>query len=156
MINTRSESIREKPAFNNIFRYKRCVALADGYYEWKKEGKKKIPYRIHLPGNKIMLLAGLWDTWKEGLQTYSIITVPANAEVKHLHDRMPALLSLQGAKRWLRNDIKPDELLDLLKPAPPGVLAWYPVSTMVNKVTNDEPAIIDPVKESGKPLSLFD
>jgi putative SOS response-associated peptidase YedK len=146
MINTRSESIRDKPAFRNIFKYKRCIVPADGYYEWKKEGKIKVPYRFHLPGNALMLLAGLWDTWGEGLQTFSIITTEANADVAHIHDRMPVLLTQDEARLWLSNDIHPDELLTLLRPAPIGLLQSYTVSTRLNSAVNNEPTLIDPVE----------
>lgn len=153
MINTRSESIVEKPAFKNIFKYKRCLVLADGYYEWQvqgdatpvKKGKPvKQPFRFHLPGNKLMLLAGLWDTWgNEGLQTFSIITCAANNDTSKFHDRMPVILSHDEAKQWLSNDLPPDVLLTLLKPAPEGLLQIYPVSTYVNKPGNEGKEVIE-------------
>jgi putative SOS response-associated peptidase YedK len=158
MINTRTESIVEKPAFKNIFKYKRCLVLADGYYEWMLEkatpetaNKKKAtkqPFRFHLPHNEVMLLAGLWDTWKDGLHTFSIITCPANADLEHIHNRMPVLLTHQDAKRWLSNDIPADELLKLLKPAPEGVIQFYPISTLVNKPLYNNESIIEPLAKN--------
>jgi putative SOS response-associated peptidase YedK len=155
MINTRCESIAEKPAFKNIFKYRRCIVLADGYYEWMaasaapepgtRQKLAKQPYRIYLPHNEIMLLAGLWDTWGEALHTFSIITCAPNNDVGFIHDRMPVILNHSEAKLWLSNDIAPQELMKLMKPAPEGVLQWYKVSTLVNKPVNDTEDIIAPV-----------
>lgn len=155
MINTRAESIVEKPSFKNIFKYKRCLVLADGYYEWmletstseaaSKKATNKQPFRFHLPHNEVMLLAGLWDIWHDGLHTFSIITCTANSDIQHIHNRMPVLLTQQDAQRWLRNDIAADELLQLLKPAPEGVIQFYPISTLVNKPLNNNETIIEPL-----------
>jgi len=155
MINTRCESIAEKPAFKNIFKYRRCLVLADGYYEWlathaapapgSKQKIAKHPYRIYLPHNEVMLLAGLWDTWGEALHTFSIITCPPNHDVGFIHNRMPVLLNHHEARLWLSNEIAPQELLKLMKPAPEGVLQWYPISTLVNKPLNDTIDVIAPL-----------
>lgn len=157
MINTRAESIAEKPSFYNIFKYKRCLVLADGYYEWmatadaantplkKTKTIAKQPFRFFLPHNEVMLLAGLWDTWTNGLQTFSIITCPANKDVAPFHHRMPVLLSHEAAAQWLRNDIPPAQLMQLLHSAPEGVLQHHPISTLVNKPAHNEAAIIEPI-----------
>jgi len=155
MINTRAESIVEKPAFRNIFKYKRCLVLADGYYEWmiesaapeagRKKASSKQPYRFHLPHNEVMLLAGLWDTWQNGLHTFSIITCPANKDLSPFHHRMPVLLTQQDAQQWLRNDIPTEVLLQLLQPAPEGVIQFYPISTLVNKPLYNDESIIEPL-----------
>ena len=157
MINTRRESIEEKPGFRNIFKYRRCVVLADGYYEWQasapiKEGEKskgkqvKQPFRFHLPGEDILLMAGLWDTWgNEGLQTFSIITCPANDDTAPYHDRMPVILSHVQAKKWLDNKTPFEDLLAMLQPAPNGLLEIYPISTYLNKPGNEGPEVIEKV-----------
>jgi putative SOS response-associated peptidase YedK len=155
MINTRSESITEKPSFKNIFKYKRCLVLADGYYEWQtpkyadKIPKSKLikqPFRFHLPGDEIMLMAGLWDSWGlDGLQTFSIITCPANADVAPYHDRMPVLLSHSEARMWLDNKTPSNTLIQLLKPAPEGLLEMYAISTYVNKPGNEGPLVIEKI-----------
>lgn len=154
MINTRTESIIEKPSFRNIFKYKRCIVLADGYFEWKvlendataKSRKPaKQPYRLCAADNKTLLIAGLWDTWKGELNSFSIITCPASAELADIHDRMPVILSEADARRWLSNEIAPDSLLALLKPAPHGSVRFYPIGTDVNKPVNDFPEIIEPI-----------
>ena len=153
MINTRAESIEEKPAFRNIFKYKRCIVLADGYYEWMapppdpsvpKSKVVKQPYRFHLPGDDILLFAGLWDTWgNDGLHTFSIITCGANKDTAPYHDRMPVILSHAEARQWLSNDVHPNDLLKLLKPAPEGLLEIYPISTYVNKPGNEGQEVIE-------------
>ncbi len=154
MINTRSESIAEKPAFRNIFKYKRCVVLADGYYEWQilgegqqpaqKKGKPvKKPLRFHLPGNDLLLMAGLWDSWGlDNLQTFSIITCAANYDVAPYHNRMPVILSHTEAKRWLDHKTSYEDLITLLKPAPDGLLEIYPISTYLNKPGNEGAEVI--------------
>jgi len=159
MINTRSESIAEKRAFKNIFKYKRCIVLADGYYEWQtpnnadKIPKSKIvkqPFRFHLPGDEIILMAGLWDSWGlDGLQTFSIITCSANADVSPYHDRMPVILSHSEATVWMDNKTPLDELMALMKPAPDGLLVMYPISTYVNKPGNEGPEVIAKISIQG-------
>lgn len=154
MINTRMESIIEKPAFRNIFKYKRCIVLADGYFEWKvvassgtgkSQKPAKQPYRICDPNEQTLLVAGLWDTWQGELNTFSIITCPASPDLADIHDRMPVILTEEEAKLWLSNDISPDSLIELLKPANEGRLSYYPISTSVNKPINDFPEIIEPI-----------
>jgi putative SOS response-associated peptidase YedK len=165
MINTRSESIVEKPAFKNIFKYKRCLVLADGYYEWqepklketsrqKKSKQVKQPYRFHLPGNDLLLLAGLWDSWGlDGLQTFSIITCPSNNDISLFHHRMPVILSHEEARLWLDNSQEQETWLQLLKPAPDGLLEIYPVSTYLNKAGNEGEEVI---KKMETQPTLFD
>lgn len=156
MINTRAESIFEKPAFKNNFRYKRCLVLADGYYEWKvlpsklvKGKPAKQPYRFQLPGNEILLIGGLWDTWgSEGLNTFSIITCPANHQVSPYHDRMPVILSHKEAEIWLNQKSTAEDLLPLLKPAPEGLLDIYPISTYLNKPGNEGKEVIERIEIS--------
>lgn len=167
MNNTRSESIAEKPAFKNIFRYKRCVVPADGWYEWttinapaipgskKKPAKIKQPYRFHLPGNGLLLMAGLWDVWGEGLNSFSVITVPANADAAPVHDRMPVLLTSVQAGAWLRKGAGGDELLDLLKPVPAGTIKSYPVSTRLNTATENDAELIEVAELPKPPPTLF-
>jgi putative SOS response-associated peptidase YedK len=155
MINTRAESIMEKPAFRNIFKYRRCIVPADGYYEWQqpeaaqasksKSKTAKQAWRFCLPDGGLMLMAGLWATWgQQGLQTFSIITCPANLHVQPIHHRMPVLLSYSEAKKWLSNQTSPAELLALLKPAPEDLLTAYRISAMVNNPANNLPQVIEP------------
>jgi putative SOS response-associated peptidase YedK len=147
MINTRSESIDEKPAWKNIFKYKRCVVIADGYYEWKKEDQAKIPFRMHRPNNELLFFAGLWDVWSgtgDGLYSFSIITTPSNADTKHIHERMPVLLTLAEAKQWLSKKESEENLLKILKTPEAGQIECYTVSSLVNTTYVDDPRIIEP------------
>lgn len=158
MINTRAESIRDKPGFQAIFRYKRCVVFADGYYEWMPElrtvtGAKRVaqkivkqPYRILPEHEGIMLFAGLWEVWSgmgDGVYSFSIITTEANEELKPIHDRMPVILTPEEARLWLSNDISPTQLMKLMRPAPAGWLKWYPVSTRLNSPGNDDAGLVE-------------
>ncbi len=157
MINTRKESIEEKPAFKNIFKYKRCVVPADSWYEWlpveveqpggKKPKTGKQPYRIFRPGNKPFFMAGLWDTWgPAGMQSYSIITCEANEDLAFLHNRMPVILQAEDIKHWLNNNTSPANLMQMLTAAPLDMFSWYPVSTELNKPVSDHPQLIEEIK----------
>lgn len=158
MINTRAESIRDKPGFQAIFRHNRCLVIADGYYEWMPELRPvtsrgrtaqkivKQPYRILPEGEGIMLFAGLWEVWSgmgDGVSSFSIITTEANEELKHIHDRMPVILTPEEARLWLSNDISPTELMTFLRPAPTVLLKWYPVSTRLNSPGNDDAGVME-------------
>jgi len=159
MVNTRMESILEKPSFRNIFRYKRCVILCSGYYEWQtlpgevsakgKKGKPlKQPWRFYNPSDDLILLAGLWDHWgREGLKTFSIITCEANNDTRDIHNRMPVILSYKEAKQWLRKGTDIELLTNLLKQAPEGLLKSYKVSTYINRAGNEGPEVIEPIAE---------
>jgi putative SOS response-associated peptidase YedK len=149
MINARSEGIEEKPSFRQAIRQRRCLVLADSFYEWKREGKDKTPYRIFPQDGSLLVMAGIWERWQpkaeplaETLYSYSIITGAPNAEMQPLHDRMPMLLldeTQQG--RWLDPALPLAEVLDLLQTPPDGVLKSYPVSKAVNSVRNNGPAL---------------
>lgn len=144
LINARCEGIDEKPAFRQAVRKRRCLVLADSFYEWKREGGKKMPYRIQLPDDRLMLLAGIWEFWKQDddtIYTYSIITTSPNEEMKQLHDRMPVVLIDEEAQaRWL-SDAPLENNLALLRPAPDHTLELYQVSTLVNNVRNNGPEL---------------
>lgn len=145
LINARAETLEEKPSFRNPFRHRRCLIPADGFYEWRKEGKQKQPYRFTLADQSPFAFAGLWDRWvsPEGSEiiSCSIITTEANDIVKPLHDRMPVILAEPKLQQlWLDFD-NPGELKDLLKPYA-GEMAAYPVSPAVNSPKVDEPGLI--------------
>ncbi len=151
MINARAETLAEKPAFRGPLKYKRCLILADGFYEWKAvEGKKvKIPYFIRLASGKPFAFAGLWDEWHapDGgrLRSAVIITTAPNALMSALHNRMPVILSESDYALWL--DPAPraaTDLLPLLHPYPADAMHAYPVSTLVNSPTNDRPECVLP------------
>jgi putative SOS response-associated peptidase YedK len=147
MINARSETILEKPSFRQAVRRRRCLVLADSFYEWQRQDGHKIPFRIMRENEDLLLLAGIWEKWQspaggEIIHTYSVITCPPNAEMKPVHDRMPVLLTtpaLQSA--WLDPQLSEDDIPELLQTPPDGCLRMYPVSTRVNNVRNNGPEL---------------
>lgn len=154
MINARSEGIEDKPSFRKAIRRRRCLVLADSFYEWKREGKEKTPYRILPEDGSLLIMAGIWEEWRpreessepDPLYTYSIITGAPNAELRPLHDRMPMmLLDEERQGRWLDPDLPLAEVLELLQPPPDGTLRGYPVSRAVNHVRNNGPELHEPV-----------
>lgn len=151
LINARSETLAEKPSFRGSFKYKRCLILADGFYEWKTvAGKKtKIPYYIHMNDRRPFAFAGLWDSWESpdgsNLKTCTIITTEPNELMATLHNRMPAILHPRDYAKWLDPSPQtPESLLPILKPYPADAMTAYPVSTLVNKPENDSPELIVP------------
>lgn len=159
MINARAETIQEKPAFKNAFTKRRCLILADGFYEWKKgagPGGRSQPYYFRLADGKPFAFAGLWEFWRgpegaqsqgkeaDGIRSCTIITTEANELVKPIHDRMPVILSGDDLWAWLGEEPQ-DELLSLLRPFSPDQMVCHPVSMMVNKPDIDVPDLIQPV-----------
>ncbi len=150
MINARAETLDEKLSYRTLLKKRRCLILADGFYEWQKhEDGSKTPMRITLADGAPFALAGLWDMWKtpegERLRTCTIITTAPNALMETIHNRMPALLTRAAEADWLNkaND-DPLHLKSLLAPYPAERMKAYAVSKAVNSVKNDQPAIIEP------------
>jgi putative SOS response-associated peptidase YedK len=149
MINARAETVAEKPSFRNAYKKRRCLVLADGFYEWRKEGDSKTPYFITLADGSPFAFAGLWENWNskesdESLQTTAIITTNANVFMAQLHQRMPVVMLPAQAERWLGGDT---ELLSELTDDPPAFRAW-PVDRKVNNARNEGAALIDPAGEA--------
>ena len=158
MINARGETVDKKPAFRKALRERRCIVPADGFYEWKRQGKSKLPFLIQRPSRKFLAFAGLWERWKapdgDWLLSFSIITTEANDAMRPLHDRMPVILDPADYGRWLEpGELTRDALDTLLSPSPNDWLAMRQVSQLVGSVRNDSPACIAPVPEQ---RSLFD
>ena len=145
-INARAETVVTKPAFRNALNKRRCLVLADGYYEWRTEGKAKQPFYFHLRDDQPFAFAGLWDRWKgEGdpIESCTIITTYANELSRPVHDRMPVMLTREGCALWLDPDIEDREALgELLKPYPADAMACYPVGTLVGNPRNNSPECI--------------
>ena len=145
-INARADSVLEKPAFRNSIKKRRCLVLADGYYEWKTVGKAKQPYYFHRRDDRPFAFAGLWDTWKgpDGpVESCAIITTDANELSRPIHDRMPVILPQAACSAWLEpksDDLA--ELAELLKPFPSDELECYEVGQLVNNVKNNRPECI--------------
>ncbi len=150
MINARAETVADRPSFRRAFRHRRCLVLADGFYEWKKVGRRKAPVRIGLKSGEAFAFAGLWEVWRsssmEEVRSCAIITTTANALMEPIHDRMPVILSPKAEGRWLDASVEdPAELAGLLLPYPPEAMDAYPVSTLVNSPRNDTPECIRPL-----------
>jgi putative SOS response-associated peptidase YedK len=147
LINARSETAATLPSFRSSFRSRRCWILADGFYEWRPDGKQKQPFHIRRPDGRPFALAGLWDRWtRDGAELLScaILTTSANEILAPIHDRMPVILAADGRDEWLDPSTAPDTLQALLR-RDPGPLEAYPVSTAVNSPDNDGPEVREPV-----------
>lgn len=147
LINARAESVLEKISFKSCFEKRRCLIPADGFYEWKKLGKKtKIPYRFTLREDELFAFAGIWEEYEtvngEKKHTFLILTTRPNEIVSEIHDRMPVILNRQMEKKWLDNYTPESELLEMLQPFPSDQMLSYTVSPLVNSVQNDVPSII--------------
>lgn len=150
MINARAESLPEKVSFKLAFQRHRCLLPADGFYEWRDVAAPhphKEPLHIGMKNGALFGLAGLYERWlsEEGavLNTCTIVTTEANSMMRKLHDRMPVIIAPGDYARWLDPAHPAGD--DLLAPYPAGEMAWYPVSTRVNAVRNDDPTLINPV-----------
>jgi putative SOS response-associated peptidase YedK len=150
LINARSETVQEKPAFKNALRRRRCLIPADGYYEWQAAGGRKRPFFIHRRDGAAMGLAGLAETWigpnGEEVDTVAIVTAPASADLSVLHDRVPVTIAVDDFERWLdcRSD-DADEVMALLAPPREGEFVWHEVSIRVNHTANDDAQLILPI-----------
>ena len=149
MINARSETASVKPSFQSAFRKRRCLILADGFYEWKKTPAGKQPTRIQMKGGSPFAFAGLWESWNnpEGrtVHSCSILTMAANSFMKKIHDRMPLILQKDNESKWLdssKND--PEEIKEMIEELPNDCFESWNVSKLVNTPTNNNPECIEP------------
>jgi putative SOS response-associated peptidase YedK len=152
MINARAETLAEKPAFRAAYRRRRCLILADGFYEWRKEpgSKAKTPMYVQLKSGEPFGFAGLWEAWNSPhgdlILSCTIITTTPNKLMKPIHDRMPVILPPEAYTEWLDPAEKqPDQVNGLLVPYPADRMQAHPVSTVVNSPANDVPECIEPV-----------
>jgi putative SOS response-associated peptidase YedK len=156
-INARAETVATKPAFREAFCKRRCLVVADGFYEWKKTNGPKQPYFIHVKGGEPFAFAGLWERWKrEGKETQScsIIVTDANEVLEPIHDRMPVILSPDDHDIWLDADFEDGKKLQsLLRPFPADEMEAYPVSTLVNNPKNDEEKCLERAGATGRLFS---
>jgi putative SOS response-associated peptidase YedK len=151
MINARAETLAEKPSFRAAYRYRRCLILADGFFEWQAQvgSKVKVPHYIRLKSGRPFAFAGLWEDWHapDGSQVKSatIITTQPNELIARLHNRMPVILPPDTYARWLEPAPRqPADLQGLLAPYPAEAMSAHPVSTLVNSPANDRPECITP------------
>ena len=150
MINARAETVAERPSFRTALRRRRCLVLADGFYEWQRTGSKSRPMRIMMASGEPFAFAGLWDAWRdpkgELVRSCTIITTAANDLLSPIHDRMPVILPREMEPLWLDHDVQdPADLGDILTPYPAGPMKVYEVSTLVNSPSNDGPSVVVPV-----------
>jgi putative SOS response-associated peptidase YedK len=148
MINARAETLSEKPSFRDAFRKRRCLVVADGFYEWQKVAGRKRPMRIVLQTGEPFAFAGLWESWRdpEGttVRSCTIITTGPNSLIEPIHNRMPVILSRDDEARWLDPEMDdPPSLLQMLAPYPQGAMDAYEISTLVNSPANDVPDCIE-------------
>ena len=146
MINARSETVDTLGAFREAFEKRRCIIVADGFYEWRRHGSLKVPMHIHLEDNRPFGFAGLWERWTrrggETLISCTILTTTPAESIATIHDRMPVMLSAEAQARWLDRDADAESLKALLRPYEGDDLEAYSVSTLVNRVENDSPDIL--------------
>jgi putative SOS response-associated peptidase YedK len=159
MINARSETVAQKPAFRRALAKRRCILPVDGFYEWRAVPgrKRKQPYFIHRPDGEPYAFAGLWEQWRGSVpgpdgdqevtvRSTTILTCDANEPMRELHDRMPVVLAPDAWATWLSPDEHDVDVLGrLLVPAPPQLVTFHPVSTDVNNVRNRGPQLVDEV-----------
>jgi len=150
MINARAETAAEKPSFRTAFKRRRCLVIADGFYEWKREGKQKQPYYIQMADQSLFGMAGLWEVWESGdgsyIESCTILTTEPNALMQPIHNRMPVILSPQDYDHWLDPSQQRREALQpLLCAYDADAMQARPVSKTVNNPRNESPECIEPV-----------
>lgn len=157
MINARSETADEKPAFRAAFRKRRCLVPADGFFEWRKLGKYKQPYYFYLKRRIPFAFAGLYEEWNQDgprLDSFTILTCDPNETVSAIHNRMPVILPPERYSDWLDPHADPGLLKSILRPFDPGQMDAHPVSRIVNNPSNDSPECIEEVTlEDDNPAS---
>ena len=159
MINARGETVPSKPAFRAAFKQRRCLIPASGFYEWKREKRKKQPFYFQVKDGPVFAFAGLWEHWEspegEAVESCTIITTEANSLLEPVHDRMPVILRERDYELWLDPATKTSATLtSFLRPFPAEEMTAHPVSTLVNSPTNDVAECITPIDTSDT-ISLF-
>lgn len=151
LINARADTLEDKPAFREAFKRRRCLVVADGFYEWQHHGKVSQPFFIHLQSGRPFTLAGLWETWHapNGLDvvSFTIITTRANELMSRLHDRMPVFIAPERRAQWLAPTEDLTGLKALLEPGTPEPLAAFEVERHVNSVAIDDARCLEPAKQ---------
>src|SRR5688572_3969459 len=141
-INARAEGLFEKPSFRTAAKSRRCVVPANGFYEWRKEGKQRFPLLCRRRDRRMLAMAGVWEPSREGPPSFAVITTDANALMAPVHDRMPVILDEEAIAWWLDPKAEPAELATLLRPAAPDDYELVPVNPRVNDVKNEGPELL--------------
>ena len=157
LINARAETVAQKPSFRAAFKRRRCLIVADGFYEWQGEKGSKQPYFIALPSKQPFAFAGLWETWKSKeasdsdplYKSCTILTTAASESLQQIHHRMPVILQPEAYEKWLDPELQePDQLEVVLQNCHVRKMQYYPVSKLVNRVQNNSPTCINPLTET--------
>ncbi len=150
MINARAETVAQRPAFRDAFRRRRCLVLADGFYEWQRAGSVKKPMRIVMESGEPFAFAGLWAMWRDSegnrIPSCTVITTEANDLLRPIHNRMPVILPREMEEFWLDRDVQDVAVLEnALTAYPSELMQTYQVSTLVNSARNSGPQVVEPV-----------
>ena len=153
LINARGDTIAQKPSFRNAFKTRRCLVIADGFYEWQKSSSGKQPMRFALKTEELFAFAGLWELWhspqQQKVYTFTIITTEPNEIVAPIHNRMPVILRPEQEQVWLKATTPPAALESCLRPYCANKMKAYPVSRRVNSAQIDEATLIQ-IDNSGQ------
>jgi len=160
MINARSETAHEKPAFRDALKYRRCLIPADGFYEWQRKAGSKQPFCFEVNDGELFAFAGIWEGWKNPdgawVKTCSILTTTPNAVTSAIHDRMPVILDVSNYDLWLDPGMQDVAAVsELLKPYDARLMRCYPVSTRINHVANDDEECSRPIQVAEIQDQLF-
>ena len=159
IINARSETLDTKPSFSESFQSRRCLILADGFYEWQRTGRARKAFYFQMNDEAPFAFAGIWDRWRSAnttINSCAIITTNANETLRPVHDRMPVILRPENYEAWLNPQCSPDELKKLFEPFPEQAMKSHPVSSQVNSVETDNEELTKRVDfEVGTTPSLF-
>jgi putative SOS response-associated peptidase YedK len=156
LANARAETAHEKPAYRSAFKSRRCLLPADGFYEWQvvKGEKRKQPWRIEARDGGVLALGALWESWRdpggETHETCTVLTVPVNKALAHIHDRMPLIVAPCEFGAWLARDTSTERARELCDPAPEALLAAWPIGLAVNTPTNDDQSVAEPIAQTGR------
>lgn len=166
LINARAETVAEKPSFRSAFKHRRCLVLADGFYEWQRQQGKKQPFYFRLQDGQPFAFAGLWEKWRglrqpeagtpanEEIISCTILTTAANELLQPIHERMPVILEPQDYDLWLDSQVEtPQTLQQLLRPYPAPAMTAYPVSTLVNNPRHNSSECIIPLSDQNAPVN---
>ena len=147
LINARAETVSEKPSFKAAFKRRRCLIIADGFYEWQRQEKQKQPYYFRLQNAQLFAFAGLWEQWKSPdeniINSCTILTTEANDLLRPIHDRMPVILEPKDYELWLDSEAQQPQLQQLSRPYQANLMTSYSVSTKVNNPKNNTPECIN-------------
>lgn len=152
--NARSETIAEKPSFREAYRKRRCLVPSNGFYEWEKRDRKKQPWYFHMPDQRLFAFAGLWEDWldpesQQTVRSFTVLTLPANADLERLHHRMPLILETeQRQAAWLAG-VHEHPASPPPDPQAVGTLDTYPVSVAVNRGGFEDPSCVEPAPAQG-------